>query len=262
MRAMRAQTVSVTTVTLSQRDTMFDLMSQYYDCMSRERFDQDLDAKDDVILLLDAESGDGKGFSTLKTIETEVDGQTIRALFRGDTVVDQAYWGQRVLGKEFLKYLFIQKAKHPFSDFYWMLISKGYKTYLLLANNFNEHYPRYEEETPPAYQRVLDKVSGELFGDCYDPQTGVIVFKESLGQLKEGIADVPCDVALENPRIQFFAERNPRWAEGVELACLAKMTWSMPFYYALKSWWKLIGRRWLSEAESRVQVPVVREKEA
>lgn len=262
MRAIRAETVSATRVTSSQRDTMFDLMSQYYDCMSRERFEEDLDAKDDVILLLDDESGDVKGFSTLKTIETEVDGRTIRALFSGDTVVDKAYWGQRVLGKAFLKYLFIQKAKHPFSSFYWMLISKGYKTYLLLANNFNEHYPRYEEETPPASQRVLDKVSLELFGDCYDAKTGVIVFKESLGKLREGIADVPCDAALLNPRIQFFAERNPRWAEGAELACLAKMTWSMPFYYAVKSWWKLIGRGWISEANSRVQVPVVKEKKA
>ena len=34
-------------------------------------------------------------------------------VFSGDTVVDRAFWGQRVLGKAFLRYLFIQKGNDP-----------------------------------------------------------------------------------------------------------------------------------------------------
>ena len=236
-------------------------MQQYYDEMSWERFEKDLASKDDVILLFGKGSDEIKGFSTLKNIDVLVQGRKIRGLFSGDTVVDREYWGQRVLGRAFLKYLFMQKLKSPFTPFYWMLITKGFKTYLLLANNFPEHYPRYEHATPSQPQAVLDHLSESLFGACYDKDTGLIEFTESLGQLKPGIADVPCDAALENPRIQFFATQNPRWAEGTELSCIARMTWTMPVYYALKSWWKLVGRRWLRAVPTPVveQAPVKRE---
>ena len=250
MSEMIAKTVSVESVSAEQKLMMFGLMQQYYDQMSPERFEKDLASKDDVILLFGKGSDQIKGFSTLKTLNTHVHGRKIRGLFSGDTVVDREYWGQRVLGREFLKYLFIQKLKSPFMPFYWMLISKGYKTYLLLANNFPEHYPRYEHTTPEREQGVLDSLSEDLFGDCYKKDTGLIEFTESLGQLKPGIADVPCDSAMLNPRINFFATKNPTWAEGTELSCIARMTWTMPIYYALKSWWKLVGRRWFRDVKS------------
>jgi hypothetical protein len=37
-----------------------------------------------------------------------------------------------------------------------------------------------------------------------------------------------------NPRVAFFAESNPDWREGVELACIARMTLVMPVHYAIK----------------------------
>ena len=47
------------------------------------------------------------------------------------------------------------------------------------------------------------------------------------GQLKEGIAEVGTG-ALTHPRIKFFADKNPDWRSGVELACIAEMTFLMP----------------------------------
>ena len=39
---------------------------------------------------------------------------------------------------------------------------------------------------------------------------------------------------IKNKRIEFFAHNNPQWEQGDELACIAKMTLSMPFYYQYK----------------------------
>ena len=96
---------------------MFELMEQYYDCMDLKRFEKDLASKDDVILLLDGKTDVIKGFSTLKTVELEHGGKTAYGLFSGDTVVHRDYWGQRVLGKAFLKYLFLLVASDSFLIF-------------------------------------------------------------------------------------------------------------------------------------------------
>ena len=247
MKAMFAKTVAASSINTADRQTMYGLMQQYYECMEWDRFNKDLADKDDVILLMDKETGSIKGFSTLKNIEVTVAGRKAFGVFSGDTVVDRAFWGQRVLGKAFLRYLFVQKAKRPLTPFYWILISKGYKTYLLLANNFSEHYPRYEAPTPAAAQSLMDTFATNLFGEAYNADTGLIAFPESLGQLRPGIADVPSGSSFKNPRIAYFAKQNPTWAEGTELMCLARMTWTMPFYYVCKSWWKLMGRPFLKK---------------
>jgi hypothetical protein len=255
MKAMFAKTVSAVSIDPDSRKIMYGLMQQYYECMDWERFNKDLDDKDDVILLMDKETSTIKGFSTLKNVEIKTGRRKAFGVFSGDTVVDRAFWGQRILGKAFLRYLFIQKAKRPLTPFYWILISKGYKTYLLLANNFSEHYPRYEGQTPEAAQSLMDRFALSLFGDAYNADTGLIHFKESLGQLRPGIADVPSGASFKNPRIAYFSQINPTWAEGTELMCLARMTWSMPFYYVCKSWWKLIGRSFFKKSSIRSKLP-------
>ena len=247
MSKLYAKTVAVETVTEAQRQTMFRLMGQYYDCMDWERFLKDLDAKDDVILLLDGDTNSIKGFSTLKSMEVPHEKGTAYGIFSGDTVVDRAYWGQKVLGVAFLKYLFMKKAARPFSPLYWLLISKGYKTYLLMANNFSNHYPRYEQETPAGEQGLIDNFAQMLFGSSYKKDKGVVEFEESLGQLRPGIADVPSGSAFQNPRIAYFAKQNPDWVNGTELVCLAEMTFGMPLYYVLKRWWKLALRPWVRQ---------------
>jgi hypothetical protein len=126
-----------------------------------------------------------------------------------------------------------------------MLISKGYKTYLLMANNFAEHYPRYESPTPATAQRVLDAFATKLFPGAYRHESGLIDFGHSHGQVKAGVAPITSEMH-ENPRIRFFAERNATWQRGTELACIARMTWTMPMYYGAKAvlkQWQRLGQQ-------------------
>jgi len=226
---LRGHVAAIARLSRGQRDEMFALFSQYYDCIERDRFDADLDEKDAVILLTAA--GAIQGFSTLKTLPVRVGRRTHYGVYSGDTVLAREYWGQRVLGKVFLRYLFKQKLRRPLRPFWWFLISKGYKTYLLMANNFGEHWPRHERPTPDDRQEILDR-----FGEAYFPDY------ESLGQLKFHVTPIT-DEQREVPRIAFFEEKNPTWMNGSELACLARMTWTMPLYYSVKALWKLSGGR-------------------
>ncbi len=49
------------------------------------------------------------------------------------------------------------------------------------------------------------------------------MFPESLGQLKAELAAVP-QRRLQHPHVQFFLQRNPDFARGIELACLAEIS--------------------------------------
>lgn len=135
----------------------------------------------------------------------------------------------------FLKYLFVEKMRTPLTPLYWFLISKGYKTYLLMANNFPTHWPRHEKPTPAFAQAVIDGFARQKYRDFYDAERGLIVYPSSHGQLKAGVANIDADLLRENRRVAFFQERNPTWQQGDELCCLAEMTFWMPFQYLLKT---------------------------
>lgn len=249
MAEMTGRIVAIDELTDAHRRQMFAVFARYYEDISYERFSSDLAPKDHVILLFDR-AGEVQGFSTMQNLEVRRGGRLHRGLFSGDTVVAEEFWGQRVLGRLFLRHLWVQKLRHPFDPFWWFLISKGYKTYLLMANNFAEHYPRFERATPEEARSVLDAFATELFAREYRQGQGVIAFEKSMGHLKSGVAPVTTEM-LENPRIRFFQERNPDWAAGTELACLARMTWSMPAYYGLKA----IAKKWARFATRVAALP-------
>jgi hypothetical protein len=234
MPALTAQVLPVAAVDGPTRATLFRLYEAYYDAVEFDRFERDFAAKDDVILLLDRADGTPRGFSTLKRMSVRHDGTLHHGVYSGDTVIEHAYWGQAALGNAFLRYLLRERVRRPFSPLWWFLISKGYKTYLLMANNFAEHWPRYEQPTPAEASSVMTAFAAQLFGDRYLASRGVVQFDVSQGHLRAGVAAIDEALLQQNPRVRFFQERNPGWAAGDELVCVARMRWSMPLTYAWK----------------------------
>lgn len=233
---LEAEYVRPSRLSLGERMSMYALMRHYYADITESQFTDDLMEKTHVILLRD-DRGEIRGFSTLlvgEISDLKTKPSTVRYVFSGDTVVDKAYWGQKQLGIAFLKYLFFEKLKNPFKPVYWMLMSKGYRTYLLMANNFSEHFPRFEQAIPPHAQEIMDRFYSNRFGDAYDKQSGLVVPDGPSCRLRGGVAAVEDELRSKFPRVDFFAKRNPNWADGVELACIAKMTLAMPFYYFIK----------------------------
>jgi hypothetical protein len=225
-------------IVYSDRERMFEIMQKYYDSVTREHFDRDLAAKHAVIVLRDLAHGKIQGFSTLMKVEIGEGRSAAVGFFSGDTVVEKEFWGQRTLGIAFLQFLWLEKIKNPLRPVYWFLISKGYKTYLLMANNFSDHYPRYEKPTPALQRRIMDEFYGKLYPGKYEPATGRVVFESCEGKLKEGVAAPSAELIASNPRVAYFEKQNPGWKNGDELACIAQMTLWMPLSYQLKALFK------------------------
>src|SRR4051812_40249266 len=119
---VKARVVPVSQLEEFSMDKMFSVFQKYYNGVSREQFLTDLSEKNDVILLLDSESQEICGFSTLLWKYLTVRKKKVLGVFSGDTVLERQYWGSPALGIRFLIYLFQLKLKHPFTPVYWLLI--------------------------------------------------------------------------------------------------------------------------------------------
>lgn len=222
MPRLRSRTVAVPRLTQSEIDAMWTIFAGYYDDVTPDRFQSDLAPKSHVILLLDQGNDSLQGFSTLEVYDRVIGGRRVVVVFSGDTVVTRPYWGQTVLQRAFLAFAMGRKLAHPLVPVYWFLISKGYKTYLLLSRNFPEHWPRHDCPTPAWQAEVLDTLAAEKFGPDWEPESGVLRHADPLGKLKDGIAPVE-DSLLRFPDIRFFVERNPGYVSGDELCCLGRV---------------------------------------
>ena len=211
----------VKTQSLSEKETepMYALMETYYDDMNRDAFLRDLNDKDACILLLDA-SGAVKGFSTQKVIHVEAEGETVSGVFSGDTIIHRDDWGSLELYRTFARH-FLETGRQ-YSDFYWFLISKGYKTYKILPLFFNEFYPRNRIKIPAREQALMHAFGSGRYPGEYNSTSGVIEYREIKDKLKEGVADIG-EKHLRNEHIAFFVQENPGYSKGDDLVCLARL---------------------------------------
>lgn len=227
---LRAVIVPMTAVGANLRDDMWTLFDSIYADVDRLRFDRDLDEKQEVILLFDEGNQSIRGFSTLHVYQRTIEGRDVVVIYSGDTVIAPGYWGQRALHVAFLKYIMVLKARHPFVPVYWFLISKGYKTYLLLSRNFIEYWPRRDIPTPAWPAAVMNTLATEKFGRHFVPDRGVVQFDRPMGRLRAGIAPIAPEV-LEAPDVRFFIEKNPGHEAGDELCCLGLIEAQLVLHY-------------------------------
>ena len=204
------------------RQQMFDLYERYYASTSRSRFETDLADKDRVLLLRD-EAGALQGFSTLAVYQRMFGGRAIRVIFSGDTVVDERHWGQQALALSWLRLAGEIKMEQPDTPLYWLLISKGHRTYRYLSAFSREFYPSPDHATPPQARALMDYLAQDRFGSAYDAADGVLRFPQSLGHLRESYAQIP-EQHLRLPAVEFFLKRNPGYAQGDELVCLCELS--------------------------------------
>jgi hypothetical protein len=218
-RRLKGRTVAVTDLDDATRRTAFALFARAYEGADWLRFLSDLEEKEHVILMQDGETGELKGFSTVSVRSETIDRGSATVVFSGDTVIDRDYWGQKVLHRQ-LSLLFMKlQLQNPLRPVYWFLVSKGYKTYLGLINNFPISIPRHERPDDPGLRRLLDRLAVARFGATYDVSTGIAV-NVAHERVRTGLAPIDEAAAQANPRVRFFVERNPGHARGDELACL------------------------------------------
>jgi hypothetical protein len=208
-------------VTLEKLSELFDLFERHYADVSFERFVRDFAEKEYVILLREG-NGPIRGFSTVATYQRTVAGRTVRLLFSGDTIVDEACWGEQELGRVWSSLAGTLSAEAPDVPFYWLLLSKGYRTFLYLPLFFRSHLPAHESAEHSFEREVIDDFACFKYGSDYDASRSVLSFATPHGRLRDDLAVIP-EHRSDNPHVRFFLERNPRYAEGEELVCLAEL---------------------------------------
>ncbi|MBX2796424.1 MAG: hypothetical protein KTR31_02105 [Myxococcales bacterium] len=170
-----------------------------------QRFQADLDDKDEVVLLSD-EQGTIRGYTTLSVYRDE----TGWVLFSGDTGVERCAWGSSALAVGWLSAA--MRWYDQVGPLSWLLLAGGARTYRYLPLFFREHWPRHDEPTPPAVRDRLEALAQARYGARY--QDGIVHLDQPPLRAEH---DAPRPT---NPHDVFFRSANPGWTQGCELVCL------------------------------------------
>lgn len=219
MGKVQSQVVPVGTLTEAHRQEMLALMVAHYDGIDADVFFADLADKNDVFLF----HAEGRliGFSTiLCRRHPGIPRATV--LFSGDTVIDKEYWGRSFLQISFGRYVLLRKLSRPWEPLYWMLISKGYKTYLMMRRNYPWSFPQPGRACPERERQAMEAFYGDRFDGSYDRALGLIAKGSGSYAVKEEWSEPPPDLC-DDPELQHFLRSNPHCRDGVELACIAEI---------------------------------------
>ncbi len=207
-------------ISIKEIREMFKVFCRYYENTSMEQFVADLSKKTGAFIIRRKLDDAIVGFSTMGIYHLNVDGRKIRGIFSGDTILDKDYWGNRAMNAAFVKRVLWEAIKDPLTPQDWFLISKGYKTFLLLTRNFPDYYPHPERETPEL-KRITQAYCDEFFLGYLNRERMVLDFGEGYNCLKDEVTPITHEQRQEAD-IAFFEKCNPDWARGTELPCVAR----------------------------------------
>jgi hypothetical protein len=219
--SLRSKVVARPSLDEGRRQRMLALMEASYEGIDAARFFKDLDGKHFVIVLED-EHGTLMGFSTLLLLQDTIDGRPVDVVFSGDTVIDPAHWGSKALQTAFGRFCLEQKLKHPRRELYWLLLSKGFRTYLLAVNYFPRTFPKPGATPSAARVAFRDRLATSLWGSAYDPSREILRYDEARDRVRAQLSPPPPE-ALDNDDVRFFLQKNPGFADGDELVCLVQL---------------------------------------
>lgn len=205
-----------------EREQMYAVFSRYYENVDPLRFESDLDMKDWVIQL----RNDHKaivGFSTLQIYQHLGTGGPATILFSGDTIVDRAYRTSGDLAGAFGHILVRAINRESHIPIFWLLISKGIRTYRFLPVFFKTFYPVFNQSTPRHIKQLTDEIATNKFGDNYSSATQIVTYNGQRDWLCASEHD-PALINRSNPHISFFLEHNPGYRRGDELVCLTEIS--------------------------------------
>ncbi len=208
---------------------MHQVFKKYYRNADLKTFKNDLDKKNGAFLVRRKSTGEIVGFSTMLEMRMKINGKKIRGIFSGDTIIEEEFWGKNPLTMAIVKHVLKKMIMSPFTPFYWFLISKGYKTYLLLTNNFLNYYPCYNRENKQL-EDITVAYCNYLFPDYYNEKKKILDFGKDYQSLKGGVAEITAEMCSTFPKIAFFNEKNPAWDRGTELPCVGEVSWSFFAY--------------------------------
>lgn len=161
-------------------------------------------------------------------------GQTRIIIFGSSVVADERFRGRNLVLQTGLRLLVREKLRRPLATAYCFFDSYSYKSYLLLARNFGEFWPRRDRVTPSDTAAFIDRLASARYGSAWNRDTGV-VRGSGYEQLRPTTA--PIDGNLRSDAdVRFFEAANPGHREGDMLVCLAPLTPRNLFRAITRAW--------------------------
>lgn len=205
----------------TEKEMMYSLLQGHFLGTTPEEFEHDLAEKECAILYRLGERGTIVGFSTLVCFDLEMPEREVSVVFSGDTAVLKAYRSSFGFG-EIARYFQIIRERYPARELYYLLTSKGWRTYRMLPLFFREFYPNYQNQTPSELKQVVDAFCAFKFPAYYDSERGLLTSPCERQRLRLETCD--CTLPDRNdPHIQFFGECNPNYLQGDEIVCIASI---------------------------------------
>jgi hypothetical protein len=200
-------------------------MVRCYANKQRDRFEEDLNAKQWVILVRRQTDNHLVGFSTQTLLEVRISSQFVRALYSGDTVIDRGDWGDPALAHAWGNFVLGLIDRHSTGrrPFYWFLTTKGFRTYRYLPLFFHTYFPNLDVATPRREMSIIDAFGRRVGGKRYDPDRSIIRADQHSDYVRSEIANLGSR-RESDPHVRFFDERNPDAVRGDELCCLAPLS--------------------------------------
>jgi hypothetical protein len=200
-----------------QRDEMFALLVEHFDGVSRRQFERDLAEKNWVLEI--RRDGQLLGFSTLLVCAERYGGDSITAIYSGDTIVSPEGRSSPALARVWIAAVNHIRAEHGERRCYWLLLTSGFRTYRFLPVFWREFFPRHNAATPADAQRILDHLAATRYGTDYDKASGIVRFPQP-----QRLRHTLLNGRAIDPHVTFFLARNPGYAHGDELVCIAEIS--------------------------------------
>jgi hypothetical protein len=215
-----AEVIPVDAISADLRNDFRALMDAYYKNIRLDEFERDLLEKN-WVLILRTMNGKAVGFSTIRLEEQATLEQRVRIIFSGDTIIDRPYWGSPELSIAWGKHIVSVLQMEPEIPLYWILTTKGYKTYRFLPVFFKEYHPRPEGTISPFDATVLRDYALRRFPLSFDPESGILRADPQSQLLRPGVADIDSSNRGRTD-IAYFERMNPGHLHGDELVCIAR----------------------------------------
>lgn len=211
---------SSTSLSPTELEEIWGLTERYVDT-PREHYEAKLLALPEVGLWR-VRGGELVGLVSLRVHAVRWEGRIRIIIFTSNVVADERFRGRNLVLKTGLRVFAREKLRRPFAPVYWFFDTFSYKSYLVLARNLGEYWPRRDQPTPPGTFAFIDRLAAEQYDSDWNRDTGV-VRRSGHKQLRPDTA--PIDAKLQSdPDIAFFETANPGHRDGDMLVCLAPLT--------------------------------------
>jgi hypothetical protein len=199
---------------------MFAILSEHFANLKFDIFERDLREKDWIVTIY---SGDDKieGFSTLKVLTQEFEGEKMHAFFSGDTVLSKAFSGNPTWIPVWADHVFAQAELMSPEKCYWLLLTATHRTYRILPTCFKQFAPNPKQPTNKRFKQIMDNFVTQKFPDEYDPDQGVVILSDSI-PYKE-VEEIKAQQGEHHFYTKYFREINPTFDRGNFLCCMTEI---------------------------------------